>query len=172
MAPHPRPVALRPMLPADGPALAALFRASIEDLTQEDYGEAQREAWAARADDEAAFMQRLTGALTLVASVDGTVAGFATLEGSDRVGMLYVAPDYARRGIASALLDALKRLASGRGASRLTTDASDTAREFFMMRGFVPKVRNMVPVEGEWLGNTTMDLELQPAGFSERGVSQ
>ncbi|KAB2875941.1 MAG: GNAT family N-acetyltransferase, partial [Pseudorhodoplanes sp.] len=52
-------LALRPLLPADAPLLAEIFRASIEELTAEDYSEAQREAWAAAADDAAAFGARL-----------------------------------------------------------------------------------------------------------------
>ena len=43
--------ALRPFLPADAPLLAEIFRASIEELTEDDYSEAQQEAWAAAADD-------------------------------------------------------------------------------------------------------------------------
>ncbi len=45
-------LALRPMLPTDAPFLAEIFRASIEDLTADDYSAAQQEAWAAAADDE------------------------------------------------------------------------------------------------------------------------
>ena len=52
----PRP-ALRPFLPADTPMLAAIFVASIEELTGDDYSEAQQEAWAAAADDEEAIRQ-------------------------------------------------------------------------------------------------------------------
>ena len=52
-------VALRPALPADAPALAALFRASVEKLGAEDYSEAQVEAWSALADDEAEFAKKL-----------------------------------------------------------------------------------------------------------------
>ena len=51
-------VALRPFLPADGPRCAAIFRAAIEEIASEDYSEAQCAAWAARADDEAAFAAR------------------------------------------------------------------------------------------------------------------
>ena len=58
---HPT-IALRPLLPADVPLLAEIFRASIEELTAEDYSESQREAWAAAADDEAAFGARLAEA--------------------------------------------------------------------------------------------------------------
>ena len=46
---------LRPFLPADTPILAAIFVAAIQELTGDDYSEAQQEAWAAVAEDEAAF---------------------------------------------------------------------------------------------------------------------
>jgi putative acetyltransferase len=43
MNPSPLPkLAMRPMLPADVPLLAEIFRTSIEGLTAEDYSEAQR----------------------------------------------------------------------------------------------------------------------------------
>ena len=45
-------VSLRPYLPADAKRCAEIFRSSIEELAAEDYNEEQREAWAARADDE------------------------------------------------------------------------------------------------------------------------
>ena len=45
--------------------LAAIFVASIEELTGDDYSEAQQEAWAAAAEDEEAFGKRLAGATHL-----------------------------------------------------------------------------------------------------------
>ena len=56
---HPK-LALRPFLPTDVPLLAEIFRASIEQLTGDDYSEAQQKAWASAADDEAAFAKRLS----------------------------------------------------------------------------------------------------------------
>src|ERR1700745_3462187 len=53
----PKP-ALRPFLAADVPILAAIFIAAIEELTADDYSEAQREAWARGADDEDRFGER------------------------------------------------------------------------------------------------------------------
>ena len=41
----PKP-ALRPYLPADTPLLAAIFVAAIQELTGDDYNEAQQQAWA------------------------------------------------------------------------------------------------------------------------------
>ena len=46
---------LRPFLAEDTPMLAAIFVASIQELTGDDYSEAQQEAWAAAAEDEEAI---------------------------------------------------------------------------------------------------------------------
>src|ERR1700692_734547 len=126
-----RAVSLRPYLPADARRRAAIFRASIEELAAEDYGEEQREAWAARADDEQAFGARLAGALTLLAVIDGAIAGFASLKGADLIDMLFVDPDSARQGAGGALVEAFTKLAQARGAMRLTVDASDSPRPLF-----------------------------------------
>ena len=74
---------LRPYLAADAALCAAIFRASIEELTADDYNEGQREAWASGGDDVAAFGARLAGALTLVAILSGGPVGFASLKGDD-----------------------------------------------------------------------------------------
>src|SRR5436190_664879 len=105
----PKP-ALRPFLPADTPVLAAIFIASIEELTAEDYSEIQREAWASAADDEAQFGKRLAGNLTLVATLQTSVVGFASLKGADHIDMLYVHPHAVGQGVASMLCDALEKL--------------------------------------------------------------
>ena len=83
---------MRPMLPADAPLLAQIFRASVEELGVEDYSDAQVEAWAAVADDEEAFAKSLAEQLTLIAMIDGEPVGFASLKGNDKLEMLYVHP--------------------------------------------------------------------------------
>ena len=155
-------VALRPYLPADLKRCAEIFRASIEELAAEDYNEAQREAWAARADDEQAFAARLGGALTLLAMIDGAVAGFASFKGADEIDMLFVAPEFARQGVGRTLVDALTRLAQARGAKRITVEASDVARPLFERLGFAPQTRNLRRKGDQWLANTTMTKALQP----------
>ncbi|MCK1709493.1 MULTISPECIES: GNAT family N-acetyltransferase [unclassified Bradyrhizobium] len=154
----PKP-ALRPFLPDDVPVLAAIFAASIEELTGDDYSEAQQEAWMAAAEDEE-FGARLASDLTLIATLEGSPVGFASLRGTDHVRMLYVHPAVAGQGIATMLVDALEKLAGGRGAKDLTVDASDTAQSFFAKRGYTAKQRNTVTVNGEWLTNTTMQKAL------------
>jgi putative acetyltransferase len=116
---------LRPYLPGDAPLLAEIFRASVEELTGDDYDPGQQAAWVAAADDEDAFAKRLAGALTLVAIMQGAPVGFASLAGAEEIDMLYVHPAAARQGVADLLVDALEKLAAGRGAKRLKADASE-----------------------------------------------
>jgi putative acetyltransferase len=153
-------VALRPYLPADARRCAEIFRASIEELAADDYDADQREAWASRADDAAGFGAELARELTLLAVIDGAVAGFASLKGADAIDMLFVDPEFARQGAGGALIEALAKLAEARGAKRLTVQASDAARPLFERRGFVAQKRNLVNIGGQWLANTTMTKAL------------
>lgn len=155
---HPKP-GLRPFLPADVPVLAAIFAASIEELTGDDYSEAQQEAWMAAAEDEE-FGKRLASDLTLIATLEGSPVGFASLRGNDHIRMLYVHPAVSGQGIATMLVDALEKLAGGRGATSLSVDASDTAEGFFAKRGYTAQQRNSVTINDEWLANTTMKKTL------------
>jgi putative acetyltransferase len=152
--------ALRPFLAADTPMLAAIFVASVEELTGDDYSEAQQQAWAGAADDEEQFGKRLASELTLIATLQNSPVGFASLKGTDHINMLYVHPGAVGQGVASMLCDALEKLAGSRGAKSLSVDASDNAQEFFLKRGYVNKQRNTVTVNGEWLANTTMQKTL------------
>jgi putative acetyltransferase len=157
---HPK-TALRPYLPADVPFLADIFRASIEELTGDDYTQEQQQAWAATADDLTEFAERLAARLTLVATLEGSPIGFAALEGADKIDMLYVHPAVTGQGVAAMLIDALEKLAAARGAVKLVVQASDTASGFFQHHGFVAQTRNSVLRGDEWLANTTMEKKLK-----------
>ena len=160
---HPK-LALRPFLPADAPLLREIFRDSIEDLTSDDYTEAQQEAWASAADDVGEFLDKLSGQLTLVATLEGSPVGFASLKGKDEIDMLFVHPAAGRYGAATMLVDALEKLAASRGTEALTVDASDTARDFFEKRGYVAQQRNSVSLDDVWFANTTMKKALPQQG--------
>ena len=156
---HPK-LALRPFLPADAPLLREIFRDSIEELTSDDYTEAQQEVWASVADNVADFGKKLSARLTLVATMEGSPVGFASLEGKDKIDMLYVHPAAAGEGVGGMLIDALEKLAGSRGAPKLIVDASDNSRGFFEKRGYVAQQRNTVSVGDEWLANTTLSKQL------------
>jgi putative acetyltransferase len=160
---------LRPFLSEDTPVLASIFAAAVEQSTGDDYNEAQQAAWASVADDEEQFGKRLASQLTLIAALQNSPVGFASLKGADHIDMVYVHPAVAGQGVASMLVEALEKLAGGRGAKSLTVDASDNALEFFSKRGYVANQRNTVNVNGEWLANTTMQKAL--AGGASPGGS-
>lgn len=153
---------LRPFLPADAMALRDLFAQSIEELTQDEYDEDQRLAWISAAEDADAFRQRLASQLTLIIQQDGEYLGFASLKDNKSIDMLYVHPYHAGEGVGSALVAALEKIAAARGASRIETDASDTAVPFFEQRGYDAVQRNSIPRDDQWLSNTTMVKKLNP----------
>jgi putative acetyltransferase len=62
------------------------------------------------------------------------------------------------------LYEAVEKLATARGASKLTVEASDNASDFFQRRGFVAQQRNTVLRGDEWLANTTMEKKLAAKG--------
>jgi putative acetyltransferase len=164
---HPK-LALRPYLGADAALLREIFRASIAELTGDDYSEAQQQAWSSAADDEADFGKDLGSQLTLVATLAGSPVGFASLASGNRIEMLYVHPAAAGQGVGAMLIDALEKLAGGRGAALLTVDASDSARGFFEKRGYVAQQRNSILVGGEWLANTTLHKTLNSSQLAAK----
>ena len=156
---HPK-LALRPYLVVDTPVLAEIFRESVTDLTSDDYSESQQQAWLAALDDLEAFAKRLGSQLTLIATLQGSPVGFASLATGGKIDLLYVHPVAAGQGVGAMLTDALEKLAGARGAAKLIVDASDTARGFFEKRGYVAQQRNSISAGDEWLANTTMHKHL------------
>lgn len=155
---------LRPCLPSDAPVLAEIYREAVHVLAEDDYDGIQRDAWAALADDSAAFARRLAGGLTLVAVVGGAPVGFASLRGGDEVDMLYVHPSAAGQGVGAMLLEALEKLAAARGARMLTAAVSDVASHLFTKLGYEQQRRETVDLDGVWLGRTVMTKRLAKAG--------
>ncbi|HKT95820.1 MAG TPA: GNAT family N-acetyltransferase [Paraburkholderia sp.] len=135
----------------DAAPLASLFRDAILTLTAPHYDAGQRAAWAAVADDLGAFDARLARGMTLVGECAGEPVAFGQLFPSDHVEMLYVAPGWTRRGLASALIARFETLAREARASTLDTDASALARPVFERAGF-----SLVAAERVWRGSVSL----------------
>lgn len=157
----PKPT-LRPYLPADLPLLFEIRLSAIEELTEEDYEEAQRRAWAESANDEEALGETLRKGLSLVGLVGGAPVGFIVLTEGGVIDQLYVHPAAARAGVASTLVDAIEKLAAARKIQNLVVDASDTAKPLFDKRGYIAERRNTIALGDVWLGNTRMKKKLSP----------
>ncbi len=163
---------LRPFLPGDTMALRELFAQSIEELTQDDYNEEQRIAWASAAEDAEEFQKRLAAMLTIVVQLDGEYLGFASLKDNKIIDMLFVHPYYAGEGVGTALVAALEKIAAARNAETISADASETAQGFFEKRGYGAMQRNSVPRDEQWLSNTTMTKRLKPAASSSEAPTR
>ena len=112
-----------------------LFARSVETLAVSHYDAAARRVWASFAQQES-FWSSVLAAETLVADIDGEIAGFAGLLPSDHVEWLYVAPEASRRGVARRLVGALIENARRAGHVRVTTEASAVAKPVFEQLGF------------------------------------
>lgn len=160
---------LRPFLPTDTPVLAEIFREAIYELAEGDYDEDQRAAWMSLANDEDAFMERLESQLTLVALDAGEPAAFVSIRDNTQIDMIYVLPGFAREGAGSALMDAVIKITTARGAEALSADVTDNAKPFFERFGFVSEKRGMVEYEDEILGYTSMRKPLKESGKPSAG---
>lgn len=151
---------IRPAEPADEDSLWLLWR-ELHELHR-----AGAPPGAFRpADDRPAFARFLAesqagpGTYVGVATVSGDVAGYVLAREVARprnlfseafhileIDQLCVAPAFRRRGLASALLDHLRRVAMGRGASQLTVGLwffNDAAHALYRKHGFVDSQRRM-----------------------------
>jgi putative acetyltransferase len=74
---------------------------------------------------------------TLVADVHGAIAGFGVIvESNNELRAVYVAAAFGRRGVGSALLRELERLAKQSGCPELHMDSSLTAAPFYLHHGY------------------------------------
>lgn len=153
-------VTLRPYRPEDCPALAALFYETVHTVNAAHYTPAQLDAWApACGPDLAAWDKSFRAHRTLVAELDGRLAGFVDLDpAAGYLDRLYVHKDLQGRGVATALCNALEEAAAG----PVVTHASVTARPFFARRGYRVLRAQQVERRGVTLANYVM--EKAPAG--------
>ncbi len=158
----PNGVSLRPYLPSDIGSIMELIQASIYELASEDYSSDQCAAWAGMLSDEAILSERLAKSVTLLALHEDEPCGFVALKDNTHIDLVYTAPHFSQKGVATFLCGAIELLATGRKSTKLIVDASDTAIPLFTKLKYTPVQRNTVTINGQWLGNTTMQKELNP----------
>lgn len=148
---------IRPWQPADGPALSALYEASVRHLGARDYSTAQIEAWASLAPSAEALDGRMADGRTRLVAVADRIAGFIDVEPDGHVDLLYVAPAAAGNGVARLLLETAEALAPLSGASRLYAEASETARPVFERLGYSVTARRDFEVAGVLIHNWAVE---------------
>jgi len=133
---------------SDLEAVVYLFTASVHGLPVDHYDAEQREAWAPTLPDLSAWDARLKGLTTLVAEIDGKLAGFISYEPNGHIDLLYTSPASPRIGVASDLLRHAEAELSCTGIDEVFTEASLAARPFFEREGFWVKEEQIVSLRG------------------------
>jgi ribosomal protein S18 acetylase RimI-like enzyme len=148
---------IRPYNQDDLEAVAALFTATVRHINIADYSPEQIAVWAPQPPDLVYWRQRLDG-LTLWVGVSGqTIIGFCGLGGNGHVDFLYVDHRFQRQGVARQLYGQLETHARQNGISRLYTEASITARQFFERVGFKIIREQTVVLRGANFTNFVME---------------
>lgn len=116
-------------------AIRQLFKSTVLQINAADYSQQQLAAWVG-ADNEqvnAAWQKSFGAHATLVAVQADEIVGFADMTANGYLDRLYVAANFQRQGIATALATALEAAVV---VKRYTTAASITARPFFERHGY------------------------------------
>lgn len=141
----------------DAAALAEVFEAAVRGTACRDYTPAQIDAWAASAPSIAGREEWFSRLYTVVAEQDGCPVAYGNIDDTGYLDHLFVHPEAAGQGIASAICARLEGWAAGRGIPRLTVHASRTAKPFFETRGWRVTAAQQVPLRGQVLENFAME---------------
>jgi len=133
------PVIVRPMRTDDGQAFLEIHGRSIRGLAAQHYPADVVDAWAVPSTEESlrAFLKNSEDEIRLVAELDGQPVGIGALvvENSE-LRACYVVPEAARKGVGTALVREIERLARAHGLTGLHLHGSVNAEPFYAALGY------------------------------------
>jgi len=132
-------VTIREMRREEARRFLEVHRAAVRSLAVNDYSPAVIEAWAPPVTDARIerFLTNRDGELRLVADIRGEIVGIgAFVASASELRACYVAPTAARRGVGTAIVNEIERIARGRGLDNLTLQSSITAEPFYSALGY------------------------------------
>jgi putative acetyltransferase len=112
---------------------------SIWGLASAHYSPEVIEAWSAPITDERLrrFLENRDGEIRLIAELDGEPVGLGALViASSELRACYVEPEAARKGVGTALVREIERIAEESGLERLELLASVNAESFYAFLGY------------------------------------
>ena len=127
-----------------------------------DYSPEELDAWAPAEPDRDVWA-RLERQFCFVVECQKVLVGFASITEEGVLDFLYVHKDFQGRGIATALLKQVERLARKKGIARLRADASVAARGFFEKNGFAVLSENRKMLRGVEFLNWGMEKQISQA---------
>ena len=130
---------VRPMLAGEARAVLDIHARSVRGLAAPHYPPEVIEAWAAPVTGEyiRGFNKNPDNEIRLVAELDGALVGLGCLVVQhSELRACYVAPEAARKGVGSALVREIERIANEHGLDLLRLDASINAAPFYAALGY------------------------------------
>jgi putative acetyltransferase len=128
-------IKVREMLNDDARTFLEVHHAAVRGTAAQDYPPQVVADWApipVTNKNVERFLAHLDGEIRLVAEIDGTIVGIAALVLADcELRGCYVAPEAARKGVGSALVREIERIARDHGLAYLQMDSSVTAEPFY-----------------------------------------
>lgn len=151
---------LRTLEVADADACWRLFQDTVRRVSCRDYTPKQIDAWACGGANPGAWHRRFVGNVAYVVEQGESIVGFADMNRDGYLDRLFVSADHQRMGVATLLMDAIERTAKEWQLARIHTQASITAKPFFLARGFKLVCEQVVDCGEERLTNYVMELGL------------
>ena len=98
-------IVLRVYRPGDEVPVHCLVRRVFDQFIRDDYNEEGQQMFARYIDPEAIARHQCEGCQMLLAETAGTLAGILEMRDFRHISMLFVDPEFQRRGIARSLID-------------------------------------------------------------------
>ena len=144
--------------PEDLDAAIAVFQCAVRGIASKDYDQQQILAWSQV--DRQRWQPRLNDSKVWLAELDRRIVGIISLEAVGHLDLLFTDAEYQRRGVATALYSTLEQWARENGVTSMVTEASITAKPFFIHQGFDVNEQQLVQVRGQAFINFKMQKVL------------
>ncbi|BDA67389.1 hypothetical protein RIVM261_081500 [Rivularia sp. IAM M-261] len=141
----------------DAEQIARLFHDTVREVNICDYSLEQVEAWAPDNINFRDWAKACLSKFTFVADDESIIAGFGELEANGHIDCFYCHKDYQRMGVGSKIYSAIETKAHELGIKRLYTEASITAKPFFLRMGFSVIKEQQVEARGQSFINFQME---------------
>jgi GNAT superfamily N-acetyltransferase len=129
---------IRDAVPEDASTVCQIMRRSIAELCAADHKDDPTilQRWLSSKTPEIFKSWIRPGNSLLVAVEDDRILAVGAVTDAGEITLNYVSPDARFRGVSGALLGALEARAIKRGNERCTFTSTETARHFYLARGY------------------------------------
>ncbi len=136
---------IRPYRLSDLPQIENLVYETVHAINRLDYTQEQADVWADLAKKNL-ISRPLEKSLAYVAEINGQIVGFGDITSEGYLDRLYIHKNFQGRGIASKLLEVLESKVLH--VREIQTDASITAKPFFLAKGYLVKEQLSKVIKG------------------------